>query len=104
MGSDVIEYEIMKTPDVIKRNKTLNLYRVKKERIVLNKEILKRASTVQEYKLKAIDSLHFASAEYGNADVLLTVDRDLIKHSKDIDSPLVVENPINWFMQEMKND
>jgi hypothetical protein len=26
IGSDVIEYEITKTPDIIKRNKTLNLY------------------------------------------------------------------------------
>jgi hypothetical protein len=51
-----------------------------------------------------MDSLHFASAEYRNVDVLLTVDKDFIKYSKDITSPLKVENPINWFIKEIEND
>jgi hypothetical protein len=104
IGSDVIEYEIIKTPDIIKRNKTLNLYSVKKEIIGLNDAIEKRAGEIQKHKLKSIDSLHFASAEYRNADVLLTVDKDFIKYSKNINSPLKVENPINWFMKEIEND
>jgi predicted nucleic acid-binding protein len=104
MGSDIVEYEIMKTPDVIKKNKALHLYNIKKETIELNYVIEKRASEIQKYKLKPLDSLHFASAEYGNADVLLTVDKDFIKLSKEVDSPLKVENPVHWFMREIEND
>jgi predicted nucleic acid-binding protein len=104
IGSDDIEYEIAKTPDIIKRNKALNLYSIKKELIELNDDIEKRASEVQKHKLKPMDSLHFASAEYRNVDVLLTVDKDFIKYSKDINPPLKVENPINWFIKEIEND
>jgi hypothetical protein len=31
IGSDVIEYEILKTPDLNKRNRVLDLYKIKKE-------------------------------------------------------------------------
>jgi hypothetical protein len=64
--------------------------------------IQNRALEVQKYGLKSMDSLHFASAEYRNVDVLLTVDKDFIKFSKKINTSLVVENPINWFMEEIK--
>jgi len=103
VGSDIVEYEIMKNPDILKRNKAFHLYSVKKENIVLNDYIKKRALEIQEYKLTLMDSLHFASAEYGNVDVLLTVDKELIKFSEGINSALKVENPINWFMKEIEN-
>jgi predicted nucleic acid-binding protein len=104
IGSDILEYEIIKTPDIIKRNKTLNLYSVKNEIIELNDNIEKRASEIQKHKLKSIDSLHFAAAEYRDVDILLTVDKDFIKYSKNINSPLKVDNPINWFLREIEND
>ena len=102
-GSDIVEYEIMKTPDLIKRNKALNLYNVKKEIIKINENIEKRAMEIQKYKIKPMDSLHFASAEYRNVDVLLTVDKDFLKLAKEINSPLQIQNPINWFIKEVEN-
>jgi hypothetical protein len=51
-----------------------------------------------------MDSLHFASAEYRNVNVLLTVDKDFINNSKQINSSLRVENPINLFMEVIEND
>jgi hypothetical protein len=104
IGSDVVEYEIMKTPDLNKKDKALNLYSVKKENIELNDEIEARALEAQKYGVKPLDSLHFASAEYRNVDVLLTVDKDFEKDSKKINSSLRVENPINWFMEVIEND
>jgi predicted nucleic acid-binding protein len=94
----------MKTPDLSKRNKALELYKVKKENITINDSIVKRAAEIQEYGIKPMDRLHFASAEYGNVNVLLTVDKDFIINSKQINSSLKVVNPINWFMEEMEND
>jgi len=104
IGSDVIEYEISKTPDLYKRNRVLDLYKIKKENIILNDSILKRADEMQKYGMKPVDSLHFASAEYGTATVLLTVDKDFIYKSKKINSSIKVVNPINWFMEEIEDD
>ena len=104
IGSDVLEYEIMKTPDFNKRNRALDLYKIKKENIVMNDIIMKRAHEIQKYGLKSMDSLHFASAEYGNADVLLTVDKQFISNSRKINSSLRAVNPVNWLMEEIEND
>ena len=104
VGSDILEYEIMKTPDLIKRDKASHLYTIKKDIIALNEYIQKRAFEIQKYKLKPIDSLHFASAEYRNVDVLLTVDKDFIRLSKEVNSSLKVESPIHWLMGEIEND
>jgi len=104
VGSDVIEYEIMKTPDVNKKNKVLDLYKIRKENIIMNDVILKRANEIQKYGMKPMDSLHFASAEFRNVDVLLTVDKDLINNSKRINPSIKIANPINWFMEEIENE
>ena len=104
IGSDIIEYEIMKTPDINKRNKALNLYKIKKENIAMNDTIVERSKEIQKYGIKLFDSLHFAAAEYRNVNVLLTVDKNFMNNSKRINSRLRVENPINWFMEEIEND
>jgi predicted nucleic acid-binding protein len=104
IGSDIVEYEIAKTPDLYKRSKTLELYKVKKENIAMNDIIVKRAHELQSCGIKPMDSLHFASAEYRKVNVLLTVDKDFIVASKHINSSLKVANPINWFMEEIEND
>ena len=103
IGSDIIEYEIMKTPDINKKNRALDLYKIKEENVAINDIIIKRATEIQRYGLKQIDSLHYAVAEYRNVNVLLTVDKDFINSSKKINSSLKVENPINWFMEEIEN-
>ena len=74
IGSDIIEYEIMKTPDIDKKNRALDLYKIKKENVEINETIIKRANEIQRYGIKTMDSLHYAAAEYKNVDVLLTVD------------------------------
>jgi hypothetical protein len=99
IGSDIVEYEIMKTPDLNKMDKALKLYSINKENIELNGKIETRALEVQKYGLKSLDSLHFASAEFRNIDILLTVDKDFIKNSEKINTSLRVENPVNWFME-----
>jgi hypothetical protein len=104
IGSDIVEYEIMKTPDLMKRNKALHLYAVKKENIEFNDFIESRAIEIQKFQLKPMDSLHFASAEYRNVDVLLTVDKDFVELKKKINTSLKVENPLNWYMKEIEND
>jgi hypothetical protein len=103
VGSDVLEFEIMKIPDLSRKAKVLYLYSMKSEKISLNDTIQNRALEIQKYGLKPFDSLHFASAEYRNTDVLLTVDKDFIKYARQI-KRLIVKNPLNWYMEEMANE
>jgi predicted nucleic acid-binding protein len=103
IGSDIIYYEINKTPDIIKRNNVLNLYSIKKSVIALTIDIQTRAIVLQDkYKLKPIDRLHFTSAESWNADVLLTTDRVFMNRAKEIKT-IRIENPVNWFMEVIDN-
>ena len=102
--SDVLLFEIMKNPNPYNRSKTLMLYSIAKEKISLEKEIIKRANEIKKYGIKDLDSLHFAVAEYRNVDVLLSVDADFIKHSKQIKTKLIVDNPTNWYIKEIEND
>jgi hypothetical protein len=66
IGSDVIEYEIIKTLDTIKRNKTLNLYSVKKEIIALNDNIEKRASEIQKRPIGTAEFMLQFDSGYGD--------------------------------------
>jgi predicted nucleic acid-binding protein len=102
--SDVLLYEIMKNPNPYSRNKTLMLFSIAKEKISLEKKIMERANEIRKYGVKDLDSLHFASAEHKNVDVLLSVDTDFIKHSKQIETKLTVDNPVNWYIKEVEND
>ncbi|GHV48584.1 hypothetical protein AGMMS49546_39230 [Spirochaetia bacterium] len=104
IGSDVVTYEIMKTPDIHKRNEVLNVYSIKKGTVSFNDEIQNRAMGLQKHGLKALDSLHFASAEYKNVSVLLTVDKDFIISAKQIKSSLLIENPVTWYMKEIEHE
>ena len=102
--SDVLLYEIMKNPNPYNRNKTLMLFSISKEKISLEKKIIERAKEIQKYGIKDLDSLHFASAEYRKVDVLLSVDADFIKHSKQIETNLIIDNPVNWYIKDIEND
>ena len=57
IGSDIVEYEIRKTPDINKMSRALDLYKIRKESINLNDIILKRAKELQQYGLKLMDSV-----------------------------------------------
>jgi len=103
-GSDIIEHEIMKTPDLGKRNRALVLYSISKKHIAINDFIIERATEARKYGIKPMDGLHLASAEYGNADVLLTVDKEFLIGAKRIGTSLKVANPVNWLMEAFEND
>ena len=104
IGSEIVEFELSQIPDDIKRGNIQYLYSVVSRRVELNSHIEQRAAALQRYGLKAFDSLHLAAAESVNADVLLTVDKDFIKYAKRASSPVRVENPINFTIQEVKSE
>ena len=103
VGSDALCLEISKTPDLIRKNQVMDLYRVVGGKIKLNDTIKSRAHELLSSGFKAFDSLHAASAEYGKADVLLTTDKRFINAAKRCDLAIRVENPLNWFMEVLDN-
>ncbi|MFZ3131347.1 MAG: PIN domain-containing protein [Desulfosporosinus sp.] len=99
LSSEVLDIEIDKTPDKWKQNKVYELYKLAKDRIMLNNTIIKRATEIQISGVKAFDSLHLASAEYAKADVFLTTDKNLLHMARRVKLDVTTANPLNWFME-----
>ncbi len=100
IGSEVIDLEIAKTPN-IKRLEQLKLaISIAKEKIILVDEIKQRAIELTEIGLKSFDAAHVASAEFGAVDVFLTTDDRLLKRVISYSDPLRVRisNPVQWFI------
>ena len=70
----------------------------------MNNEIIIRGKELEMFKLKPHDSLHIASAEYGNADVFLTVDDNILrKYNKNPNLfHIKIINPFNFVRGEIK--
>jgi hypothetical protein len=50
-------------------------------------------------------SYHLATAEIGNADIMLTVDNRFLKNARKIDDLRVrIDNPVFWLMEVMRNE
>jgi len=104
IGSDVLDDEIEQTPVTKKRIKLFELLKKVTIFIKLNNEIIIRGKELEMFKLKPHDSLHIASAEYGNADVFLTVDDNILrKYNKNPNLfHIKIINPFNFVRGEIK--
>jgi len=104
LSSEVLDIEIENTPDKWKKSKVYELYKLAKQKIMLNDKIIKRAFEIQNSGLKSFDSLHVASAEYSKADVFLTTDRKLLHAAERLKLDIKTANPLNWFMEVDENE
>lgn len=85
MGSDVLRLEIERMNDAVKKQQAKGLYKVSNAHIFYTEDIRKRAKKIRaQSRIKAFESLHIASAEAGNVDVLLTTDDKLEKCLKNL--------------------
>ena len=103
-GSEVLEYELSNNTDSIKRLKAQTLYKIAQEPVIINDDIEKRALEFEKFGLKALDSLHLASAEYIQANIVLTVDKGFIKSAAKSDSRVKIRNPVNWLMEVTEDE
>jgi predicted nucleic acid-binding protein len=103
VGSDALDLEISKTPNVLRKSQVLRLYQVADRKIKLNEQIKNRARDWVSAGLGAFVSLHAACAEFAKVDVLLTTDKRLINLAKRCDLAARVENPVNWFLKGLDN-
>ena len=101
IGSEVIDFEISKIPNQIKRFKVESLYAICKDKVKIDEKIRLRAKELQSLGFKALDALHIACAEAGKADVLLTTDDDLTKLTSKRVLKVKVKNPCVWLLEVM---
>jgi predicted nucleic acid-binding protein len=96
VSSDVVEDEILRTPDPQRRAAVLAILRDAPERLQLTAEVLTAARAY--HGLKAFDALHVALAEIGGCDALLTTDDAFLHGARRVTPPLRirVENPLAW--------
>jgi len=104
IASEVLDIEINNTPDKWRRNKVYQLYKLAKERVILNDKIIERALEIQNFGIKAFDSLHIASAECSKADIFLTTDKNLLKVAGRLKLNIKTANPLSWFMEVDENE
>lgn len=97
VGSDVLQLEIERMHDVVKKQQVTDLYKVSDTHILYTKEIKERAKEIRKQsKIKTFDSLHIASSEMGEVDVMLTTDDKLEKMSGKLDLKIRVMNPLKF--------
>lgn len=70
-----------------------------KARIPLDETVVQRGQALQSFGIQLLDSLHVASAEYGQVDVFLTVDDRLLRQlGRAATVSVTVDNPVSWLM------
>ncbi len=99
LSSDVLDFEIGKTPDEWKKFKVIELYSIAKEKIEINDTIIEKALLFEKNGLKAFDSLHLAAANYSSADIFLTTDKDFLRKAERLKLDINTKDPLSWFME-----
>jgi len=100
--SDVLDDEIDRTANVIKKLKVEMLYSSATLRIELDDKIITKAKNFQKRtNIKPFDALHLACAECAGADVLLTTDIGFIRQSEKAGASVKVANPAKWLVEVM---
>jgi len=102
--SDILNDEIDRLKNPIKKQKVSRLYSSASIYIEINNEIINRAKDLQAFNIKPFDSLHLASAEYIEADILLSTDMKFIKRASKANSNVRVTNPAIWLTEVLYND
>ena len=94
LSSKILELEFKNDKDIERRQHMIELY-CHSDAFPLTDDIKQRAGEFQKCGVKLFDSLHLATAEYLNADVLLTVDDRFFNSAKRTDSKIKVVYPAN---------
>jgi hypothetical protein len=102
LGSEVLHLEIEQIPDVERSTRVWGLLGAVHSIVRLENRVVKRGQELQDIGFHAMDAMHLASAEVGNADVFLTTDDRIIRLAGRFSRQLRVEvkNPLTWLREE----
>lgn len=97
MGSDILKIEIERMHDMTKQQRVKELYQISTMHIPYTKEIKTRTKEImKQSRIQTFVSLHIASAEAGEVDVMLTTDDKLEKMAEKLDLKVKVMNPLRF--------
>jgi predicted nucleic acid-binding protein len=103
ISSTVIDHEVDQTPDFERKRRIETLLSSAHQVVLLTEEIIRRGDEIRQLGFGSFDALHIASAEAGEADVVLTTDDKLIRlamrHLREL--KVLVSNPLQWLQEEM---
>lgn len=101
LGSEVLHFEIEQIPDLERSTRVGVLLRAVHSTVRLENRVVKRGQEMQDMGFHAMDALHLASAEVGNADVFLTTDDHVIRLACRCSGQLriQVKNPLTWLRE-----
>jgi predicted nucleic acid-binding protein len=94
INSEVLEYEIARIPNNLRRLNSINVLSAANIYVKLNTEIEKNAKTFSEKGIMPLDALHLASAEYAKTDYFCTCDDKLIIRARRVNLKLKIVTPI----------
>ena len=102
LSSEVVEDEIVQTPDPKRRERVQNLVTHAHDSFKLTETEIERAIELRSLGFGDMDALHLACAESGQVDVLLTTDDKLIHLASRLAERLhvLVDNPLNWLVTQ----
>ena len=101
IGSEALEAEIKRTPNIDKRNRIMLLASCVHHSIRIEKREIERAKDLVNMGFNSFDALHVACAESGGVDIFLTTDDKLLKLATKMSERIniVISNPISWIME-----
>ncbi|MCF6270746.1 MAG: DUF4160 domain-containing protein [Melioribacteraceae bacterium] len=102
ISSDILIYEISKISNITRKEYAYEYLYLANKNIEISDKIEKRATELEQKGIKAIDALHFASAEIGKANYFCTCDDKFLKKLLLIKNlKIKVGNPLN-LIEELK--
>ena len=82
VGSDYLDFEIGQDPDSERVRRVGSLADLARRRIEVSEAVTDRARNLERAGLRGLDALHVASAEAGEADLLITTDDRMLRRSR----------------------
>lgn len=79
VGSEYLEFEVSQDPDRERVRRLSSLLGLAATRVETSDAVAERARALERFRLRGLDALHIASAEAGDADLLVTTDDRMIR-------------------------
>ena len=83
-NSEVLQYEIARVPDDVRRFEALSLLSLASEQLVVTDAAEELAISFERHGLRALDALHLAVASLAKVDYFCTSDDKLFRKAQDI--------------------
>lgn len=101
-SSEVVLDEILRTRDVERKRRLLELNEKASAFLVVTDDDFRRAQQLSGLDFGGMDALHLACAEHAKLDVFLTTDDKLLRRANRSAAQLniLVANPLNWLFDQ----